>query len=462
MKRHKIGIAILAAVMLAGAFAAVAAAAAPDTEVKKLTASDAQADHNFGFSVAVSGDTAVVGAAGDDAGGSDAGAAYVFGQGEGGAANWGQVKKLTASDAQDFDRLGASAALSGDTAVVGAITEDAPVAADAGAAYVFQRDQGGVDNWGQVKKLIASDAQASDQFGFSAAASGDVTIVGANGEDAGGGNAGAVYIFQRDQGSADNWGEVKKLTASDAQTNDFFGWSVSISNDTVVVGANGEDAGGSDAGAAYVFEQDEGGANNWGQVKKLTASDAQCCDRFGISVAISGETAVVGANVEDAGGSTNAGAAYVFRRDEGGAGNWGETKKLTASDAQAFDRFGNSVVSGEIAVVGASREDEKASDAGAAYVFGPEFTNTAPAVSADTATVTVDEGQTAENTGTVSDDDGDTVALSASVGSVTNNNDGTWSWSFDTSDGPAEGDTGSPSMPTTATAASTASNLSWS
>ncbi len=125
MKRHKIGIAILAAVMLAGAFAAVAAAAAPDTEVKKLTASDAQADHNFGFSVAVSGDTAVVGAAGDDAGGSDAGAAYVFGQGEGGAANWGQVKKLTASDAQDFDRLGASVALSGDTAVVGAITEDA-------------------------------------------------------------------------------------------------------------------------------------------------------------------------------------------------------------------------------------------------------------------------------------------------------------------------------------------------
>ncbi len=215
------------------------------------------------------------------------------------------------------------------------------MAADAGAAYVFQRDQGGVDNWGQVKKLIASDAQASDQFGFSAAASGDVTIVGANGEDAGGGNAGAVYIFQRDQGSADNWGEVKKLTASDAQTNDFFGWSVSISNDTVVVGANGEDAGGSDAGAAYVFEQDEGGANNWGQVKKLTASDAQCCDRFGISVAISGETAVVGANVEDAGGSTNAGAAYVFRRDEGGAGNWGETKKPTASDAQAFDRFGN-------------------------------------------------------------------------------------------------------------------------
>ncbi len=99
------------------------------------------------------------------------------------------------------------------------------------------------------------------------------------------------------------------------------------------------------------------------------------------------------------------------------------------------------MVSGEIAVVGASREDEKASDAGAAYVFGPEFTNTASAVSADTATVTVDEGQTAENTGTVSDDDGDTVALSASVGSVTNNNDGTWSWSFDNSDGPAEGDT---------------------
>ena len=105
----------------------------------------------------------------------------------------------------------------------------------------------------EVKKLTASDAQAGDQFGISVALSGDTAVVGANGEDAGGTNAGAAYVLQRDQGGADNWGQVTKLTASDAQANDFFGISVALSGDTAVVGANEEDAGGSGAGAAYVF-----------------------------------------------------------------------------------------------------------------------------------------------------------------------------------------------------------------
>ena len=335
------------------------------SEVKKLLAFDAEATDRFGISVAVSGDTAVVGAWRADAGGIDSGAAYVFQRSQGGSDNWGQVKKLTASDAQADDRFGQSVTISGDTTVVGAGGEDA-VGSSAGAAYVFQRDQGGADNWGEVKKLTASDAQPGDEFGVGGVAvSGDTAIVGAFREDSGGSNAGAAYVFQRDQGGADNWGELKKLTATDAQASDRFGVSVAASAGTVVIGVHREDSG---TGAAYVFQRDQGGADNWGEVKKLLSSDAQAGDIFGGSVAVSGDTAVVAAFGQDAGGS-EAGAAYVFQRDQGGADNWGEVKKLITSDAQADDEFGRMAISGNTIVVGARLEDAGGTDAGAAYVF---------------------------------------------------------------------------------------------
>ena len=327
-------------------------------EVTKLTAPNAQAEDRFGWTVAVSGDTAVVGAHLDDAGGAFAGAAYVFQRDQGGAETWGRVTKLTASDAQTRDFFGWSVAVSGDTAVVGAFWEDAG-GSNAGAAYVFQRDQGGTDNWGEVKKLLASDAQADDEFGVRVAVSGDTAVVGAYYEDAGGDNAGAAYVFRRDQGSQDNWGEVTKLTASDARADDTFGWSAAVSGDTVVVGARW----GNNAGAVYVFQLIEGSQDNWGEVTKLTASDAQAGDGVGLSVAVSGDSAFVGAPWKDAGGDCCdfAGAVYLFERDQGSSDNWGEVTKLLASDAQASDGFGVSVaVSGDTAVVGAN---------GAAYVF---------------------------------------------------------------------------------------------
>ena len=343
--------------------------ALPDTteatsliEVKKLTASDAQGDHRFGRKVSVSGDTVVVGANQVSASGDPTGAAYVFQRDEGGIENWGEVTKLASSDMQEGDSFGVGVAVSGDTAVVGAMSgpvEVVPV--KIGAAYVFERNEGGVDNWGEVTKLTASDAQVGDSFGLRVAVSGDTAVVGAPFEDAGGDFAGAAYIFQRDEGGANNWGEVTKLASSDMQEGDNFGYDLAISGDTVVVGANLEDAGGDEAGAAYVFQRDEGGADNWGEMKKLTASDAQAGAAFGVSVAVSGDTAVVGAYNDDAGGF-RAGATYVFQRDEGGAGNWGEVKKLTASDAQPNGLFGILVaVSGDTAVVG--------SFADAAYVF---------------------------------------------------------------------------------------------
>ena len=169
----------------------------------------------------------------------------------------------------------------------------------------------------EVKKLLALDANAGDEFGISVAVSGDTAVVGAEG-DAGAGNwAGAAYVLQRDQGGADNWGEVKKLTASDAEDEDFLGVTVAVSGDTAVVGAGGEDSGGSRAGAAYVFQRDEGGADNWGEVKKLTASDAQAEDWFGLSIAISGDTIVVGARKEDEGGTERRSCLCVQTRPGG-------------------------------------------------------------------------------------------------------------------------------------------------
>jgi MYXO-CTERM domain-containing protein len=343
-------------------------------EVKKLTASDAEVDDYFGASVAISGDYAVVGARQEDSGGSNAGAAYVFWRYQGGTDNWGEVRKLLASDAQALDFFGISVAISGDIVIVGADSEDSFGGAS-GSVYVFSRNQGGSDNWGQLKKINASDAQAGDHFGISAALSGDVAVVGAHFEDSGGPSAGAAYVFSRNQGGADNWGEVKKLVASDAQADDFFGITVAVDIDTAVVGAYREDSSASDGGAAYVYARNQGGADNWGQVKKLMASDAEASDRFGVSVSVSADAALVGAYQEDAGGA-EAGAAYVFERNLGGADNWGEVIKLLASDAQADDLFGFSVgVSGVWAMVGAYGEDSGGSAAGAAYVSGLKGTN---------------------------------------------------------------------------------------
>ena len=162
-----------------------------------------------------------------------------------------------------------------------------------------------------MTKLTAPEAGAGDSFGVSVAVSGDTVVVGANREDLAGASAGAAYVFQRDQGSADNWGELTKLAASDAEAGDFFGSGVAVDGDTAIVGAFREDDGGNNAGAAYVFARSQGGPDNWGELKKLTASDAQAGDFFGLRVAVSGDSAIVGAYHEDAGG-IDAGAAYLF------------------------------------------------------------------------------------------------------------------------------------------------------
>lgn len=349
----------------------------------------AQAGAWFGFSLAMQGDTIVVGADYYDLTAAvDAGAALVFERDQGGPSAWGLTAMLQASDFQAYDHFGRSVAIDGDTIVVGAIHADCDGCAqdeDSGATYVFQRDLGGPNHWGQSARLRASDAQSLDRFGSCVAISVDTISSAAAWEDGGPGDpitdTGEVYIFYRDQGGVGNWGQVTSLHASDAEPYDRFGFGLDVEGDTLVVGAFREDGGPGnplpDSGAAYVHYRDQGGADAWGEVTVLRASDALWYDYFGSDLELSSDLLVVNAYLEDGGPgdpSDNAGAAYLFERDQGGADHWGEAGILHASDAQAGDRFGLSVgISGDTVVSGAALEDggsgDPVQDAGAGYIY---------------------------------------------------------------------------------------------
>ncbi len=321
-------------------------------EVQKLTASDAAAGDNFGFSVSISGDYAIVGSFLND----DKGSAYIFERNMSGT--WNEVQKLTASDGAIGDWFGENVSISGDYAIVGAHRDDDDGNAS-GSAYVFERNMGGA--WSQVQKLTASDAAADDAFGWSVAISGNYAVIESR-DYAAANTAGSAYVFERNMSGA--WNEVQKLTASDAAALDSFGSSVAISGNYIIVGAYGNDDNGSSSGSAYIFERNMGGT--WNQVQKITASDAATNDRFGYSVSISGNYAIVGAYLDDDDG-TNSGSAYVFERNMGGT--WNEVQKLTASDAASSDRFGESVsISGNYTIVGADGNDDNGFSSGSAYI----------------------------------------------------------------------------------------------
>jgi hypothetical protein len=334
------------------------------TEVKAISASDKAGNDQFGTSTAVSGNVAIVGAKNANSGGTQQGQAYVYYRNQGNPDNWGQVAILSASDKADGDLFGSSVAVSGDTAMVGAPHSYLW----SGQVYVFYRNQGGPDNWGQVRNL-SIPAISGNQFGYSVAVSGDTAIVGSVGVNSGGVGRGEAYIFYRNQGNPDNWGQVAILSASDKADNDHFGNSVAISGDTVVVGAYNANSGGPDRGQAYIFSRNQGGTDNWGQVAILYASDKVDYDYFGCSVAVSGDTALVGARFANSGG-TDMGQAYIFSRNQGGTDNWGQFKIITAPGKADGDLFGSSVaVSGETVVVGAPGVDSGGYDRGQVYIF---------------------------------------------------------------------------------------------
>ncbi|MBI4673665.1 MAG: FG-GAP repeat protein [Chloroflexi bacterium] len=336
----------------------------PFVQRAKLVAADGAANDWFGSAVAISGDTVVVGAYGDDiASAAGQGSAYVFVKPGGGWSDMAQSAKLVASDGAAGDLFGLSVAISGDTVVVGAISDDVGSNADQGSAYVFVKPNGGwVGTLPQAAKLTASDGTAYDDFGSAVGISGETIVVGARSDTDRDEVQGSAYVFVK---PGSGWGgylnETAKLLASDGTVNDYFGAAVAISGDTVVVGVSGDDiASNADQGSAYIFVKPVVGWNGYlNETAKLAAADGAAVDTFGRSVAINGATVVVGADYDDIGGNPDQGSAYIFTEPGGGwSGSLSQTAKLTSSDGAASDNFGGAVgVSGDMVVVGAGYDD---------------------------------------------------------------------------------------------------------
>jgi hypothetical protein len=305
------------------------------TRAARLTAATPVADAGFGSAVAISNDLMLVGAPGEANG-----AAYLFARNQGGANSWALVRTIVPTTPVAGSAFGTSVDIDGDTLVVGAPNETT----SQGAAYIFSRNQGGADTWGQVQRIVGSTSVADDRFGNSVTISGDTVAVGAPQATTG---AGAVFVFARNQGGADTWGQVVALPGAAGSA---FGTAVSLFNDTLIIGAPGRStAPNTGNGAAFVHSRNTGGANAWGQVKELLATDRANSDVFGAAVAISGDTIVIGAP-----NKADGGAAYIFARNQGGIDNWGQVRKLIAPNAASGNFFGSAVaISGDTALVSA-------------------------------------------------------------------------------------------------------------
>ncbi|MFT5029587.1 MAG: hypothetical protein ACI9VS_002028, partial [Candidatus Binatia bacterium] len=335
----------------------------------KLNASDGAAGDSFGRSVAIEGDTVVVGADRNDDAGDSSGSVYLFQRNQGGPDQWEQVVKLVAADATPGSQFGWSVSLSGDTLVVGSFQDDISGRPDAGSAYIFERNQPSENDWGQSRKLIALDGASDDWFGASVSVNGDLVLIGAPADADNGDDSGSAYLFGRNQSGGGQWGLVRKLLASDGSADDWFGWSVDIAGGFAAIGAYRDDGAAVDSGSAYVFDRNEGGADQWGQSARLLAADGEINDLFGFSVSVDGDNVVVGAYRNDDNGSES-GSAYQFSRNQGGPNNWGQLAKLLANDAATGAQFGFSVALDRNSMaVGAPLASTTATQTGAFYTF---------------------------------------------------------------------------------------------
>ncbi len=307
------------------------------SQIDKLLGSTTSGGDQFGFSVAASGSYVIVGAPFNSTGGTAGGAAYVF---RCTGVSCGEQARLTALDAAPFDQFGFSVSIDDSTAVIGAPGAD--------AVEIYQR---GDSSWTRQGRVQPLDAEIGDGFGFAVSIRGDTLVVGSPFAD----SSGAAYIFQR----AGTWAEQRKLVAGDGAAGDRFGHSVAISSGTAVVGApaNG-------GGAAYLFT---GSGSNWNVGQRLAASGVSGGDRFGVSVAINAgaDRVLVGAQLADDSGP-DAGTAYVFKR----GGSWNQEAQLNDPRLQPGDESGlGAAIDGNVAVVGAFKDDVNGADSGAAYVF---------------------------------------------------------------------------------------------
>jgi len=324
------------------------------TQVVQLEAGDTIPYDGFGDAVALVANVAVVGAPADDVYGATSGSAYIFRfDGD----EWVKEAKLIPDDGHANDFFGAALAIEGNTIVVGAPWR--------GAAYVFEGAAD--DTWLQVAKLLPSDPPYWE-FGLAVAVSGHVIVVGSNNDDDLGNWSGSAYVFERSTDGV--WERVAKLFGHDTGGFDSFGQSVSVSGDTILVGAPGAEGHAPSSGAAYVFEREADAV--WSEVAKLIADDGEISEYFGGSAALSGGVAVIGARWDDPQGF-DSGSAYIFvRRPEA---TWTQVAKIWADDGDEDDFFGDAVAVDEsIAVIGAWKDEPNGYNSGSAYIFavGPD------------------------------------------------------------------------------------------
>lgn len=331
-------------VALAGSAYILVRSAGAWMQQQQLTDSDAAAGDRFSLSVALDGDTAVVGAPQDQAFPDAAGYADVFVRNQG---IWSLQQRLTASDGAPGDRFGWAVAIAGDTVVVGAYGDD--------SSYVFVRNGSA---WTQEQKLTAADAAG---LGASVSIDADTVVLGAPYTDTPGAGEGSAYVFVR---TGSNWTQQQKLVHLTPGPPDHFGSSVSVDGDTVAVGAPWY---GGYAGSAYIFVRN---GTIWFTQQQLIPSDAPAFDFFGSSVSIDGTTVVIGAPGNDGPAGDDQGAAYVFVRN---VDTWTEAQKLIASDACGDEGLGLAVaIDGNTVAIGDSNDSGAPGLLhGSAYVFTP-------------------------------------------------------------------------------------------
>lgn len=313
----------------------------------KILASDRSIGAGFGLSLASEDDRALIGAPGKRPGG----AVYVV---EHDGRGWVETATLTAPDGFRGDVFGYFVSLSGNVALVGA-PEDDDNGEQSGSAYVFRYNG---STWVLEAKLKASDGNAWDYFGYGVSVSGDVALVGAFGDDDGGLDAGAAYVFRYDGSS---WQEETILRSIETVPGDYFSYgSVALQGNTAMVGAWYHSHVEVGAGAVHVFEYSD---STWTESAMLVADDAKEYERFGTSIALRDSLLLVGANGGENDNGSRSGTAYIFRLDGTG---WQQEAKLSPSDGDWSDLFGQHVaVNDDFALVAAQLDQ----DWGAAYVF---------------------------------------------------------------------------------------------
>lgn len=347
----------------------------PENWGERIKISDPQVADNrrFGTALALENDLLVVGVPRDGQLGTNAGAAYVHLKDQGGVDNWGNLLKLLGLGTDANDVFGTAIAISGDVVAIGAPK------AGPGKVFLHGRNTGGANAFGLVKVVVGAGLGSGDRFGETLVLEGDTLVVSAMGDDDEASNAGALYVFEKDLGGVDNWGERTKLTIPGSNSGDELGTSLALSGDTLAAGAPRSDFSFTSSGRVYLFERDHTGADQWGLFRIFEGRDPAASDEFGASVGLVGDSLMVGVTGKDE-FANNGGAVEIYSRDHGGTDNWGYAARTAAVTMANGDDFGARLaLEGLVGAVGAPLANPNGNNSGSVTIFTVDVGSPPPA-----------------------------------------------------------------------------------